>query len=68
MTTGYAKRTDMGGVRQTLLSSSGVTTTLTSSQYGPTIDSATLTYPWSGSTYPLGAFIQGYIYALIIIK
>ena len=43
MVTGYAKRTDMAGVRHTLLSSSGATTTLVSSKYRPVIDSATLT-------------------------
>ena len=58
MTTGYAKRTDMGSVRQTLKSSSGAITT--ASSYGPAIDTlTTITYPWTGSTYPLGTFIQG---------
>ena len=59
ISTGYGKRTDMTTTRQTLLSNTGVTTTLTSDKYGPDIDAADLTYPWTGTTYPLGAFIEG---------
>ena len=66
MATGYDKRTDMNGIRHTLLSNSGVTTTLASSQYGPNVDTTTnLTIPWAGSTYPLGTFIQDYVWTNI---
>ena len=55
MQTGYAKRTDMAGVRHTLLSCATgtcTTTNLFSSQYGPDIS----------TTYPLGSMIQDWVW------
>jgi len=55
MQTGYATRTDMNGVRHSLLSCATgtcVTTNLTSSQYGPDIS----------TTYPIGDLIQDWVW------
>ena len=62
MATGYQKRTDMGSVRQTLMYSNGSIVTLPSNNYGPAIASENLTIPWTGSTFPLGTFIQDYVW------
>lgn len=52
------------GLRQTLISSTGIITQLSSDKYGPAIDlTKNLTIPWSGSTYPLGAFIQDWVWS-----
>ena len=55
MQTGYQLRTDMNGVRQTLLNCATgtcVTTTLSSSSYGPSIS----------ATVPLGNLIQDWVW------
>ena len=55
MQTGYAMRTDMGSVRQTLINcetGTCATTTLNPSQYGPNIS----------TTYPLGNLIQDWVW------
>jgi hypothetical protein len=57
MTTGWALRTDMAGVRQTTLTcpdagGSCTTTTLSSTKYGPAIN----------TTYPIGNMIEDYVW------
>ena len=55
MQTGYAMRTDMDNVRQTLINcqtGTCVTTTLTPSQYGPNIS----------TTFPLSNLIQDWVW------